>query len=135
MRVTYIELLDQRHPMCFSLAASEALDEAFGGLERMQEELQSGSVGRVAKAADTVLAILMQAGRIYASARGEELPEKLPCRPADLIDASSKEAVQAIFSAITGGTEREVETVPKNGEAAPDPAAPRGSTTTEPGPG
>ena len=135
MRVTYIELLGQQHPLCFSLAASEAMDEAFGGLDKMQEELQSGSICRVAKATDKVLTILLKAGRIYASARGEELPDKLPCRPADLIDASSKKAIYAIFSVISSDTEREVETASKNGEAAPDLAAPLGCTTTESEPG
>jgi len=65
MKVTYIELLGERHPLCFSLAASEALDESFGGLDRMTQALSSGSLSQTAKAVDTVLQILMKAGRGY----------------------------------------------------------------------
>ena len=70
MKVTYIELLGERHPLCFSLAASEALDESFGGLDRMTQALSSGSLSQTAKAVDTVLQILMKAGRVYCGARG-----------------------------------------------------------------
>ena len=52
MKVTYIELLGERHPLCFSLAASEALDESFGGLDRMTQALSSGSLSQTAKAPD-----------------------------------------------------------------------------------
>jgi len=86
MKVTYIELLGERHPLCFSLAASEALDESFGGLDRMTQALSSGSLSQTAKAVDTVLQILMKAGRVYCGARGDELPPPLPCRPADLLE-------------------------------------------------
>jgi hypothetical protein len=63
MKVTYIELLGERHPLCFSLAASEALDESFGGLDRMTQALSSGSLSQTAKAVDMVLQILMNVGR------------------------------------------------------------------------
>lgn len=119
MRTTYIELLGQRHPLCFSLAASQELDDAFGGLERMQEALASGRLSQAAAAVDTALSILLRAGRTYAAAMGEDLPPELPCRPAEAIDASSGAAIRTIFSAITGDAEREVETAPKKEEAAP----------------
>ncbi len=118
MRVSYIELLGQRHPLCFSLTAATEMDEAFGGLESLAERLQTGGIGQMAKSVNTALEILLKAGRIYVSACGGELPEPMPCRPADLIDVTDGTAVTAIFSAISSDTEREVETIPKNGESA-----------------
>ena len=134
MKVTYIELLGERHPLCFSLAASEALDEAFGGLDRMTQALSSGSLSQTAKAVDMVLQILMKAGRVYCGARGDELPPPLPCRPADLLDVRDGSTVGLILTAISGDSEREVEAASKKAGAARDREAPRGSTTTAPGP-
>lgn len=131
MKVSYIELLGQKHPMCFSLTAATEMDKAFGGLESLSETLQAGGVGQMAMSVNTALEILLKAGRTYASLSGMELPDPLPCAPADLIDVTDGEAVKSIFSAISGDTEREVETVPKNGEAAQGPSELRGSTTAE----
>ena len=118
MRVSTIELLGKKHPMCFSLTAATEMDEAFGGLENLSERIKSGGLAKQAAAINRALEILLKAGRVYASASGMELPEPLPCAPADLIDVTDGVAVKAIFSAISNDTEREVETVPKNGEAA-----------------
>lgn len=117
MRVSYVELLGEKHPLCFSLAASEELSEKFGGLEKMQNALESGDITRLAKAVDVVLSCLMKAGRIYVKAMGGELPNELPCRPADLIDVTDGEAVKAIFTAISADTSREVEAKGKNARA------------------
>lgn len=117
MKVSTIELLGQKHPLCFSLTAAAEMEEAFGGLDGLSAQLTSGGVSQVARSVNTALEILLKAGRIYASASGMELPDPLPCAPADLIDVTDSEAVKAIFSAVSGDTEREVETVP-NGEAA-----------------
>ena len=73
MRVSYIELLGEQHPMCFSLSASEVMSSKFGSLERMQEDLQSGDLARVARAVDEVLAILLRAGRTYVAAIGGDV--------------------------------------------------------------
>ena len=117
MKVAYIELAGKKHPLCFSLTAANALDKAFGSLESMSDRILSSNVGQQLEAINTVLEILLKAGRIYASASGMEIPDPLPCSPADLIDVTDGEAVRSIFSAISGDTEREVETVPKNQEA------------------
>lgn len=117
MKVSYIELLGKRHPMCFSLTAATEIDEAFGGLEALSDRVQEGSLAQSAAAINKALEILLKAGRIYASASGMEIPDPLPCAPADLIDVTDSEAVKAIFSAISGDTEREVETASKNREA------------------
>ena len=117
MKVSYIELLGQKHPMCFSLAASERIDEEFGSMEAMLDELHSKEVRRIAKAADKVLQILMHAGRVYMSACGETLPPPIPCRPADLIAVTDKESLQAIFSTMSEDSRRDVEVETKNGGA------------------
>ena len=117
MRVSYIELLGEQHPMCFSLTASEELSSEFGGLEKMQNALESRDIAQVAKAVDKVLACLLKAGRIYVGATGGQLPAELPCRPADLIDVTDGEAVRAIFTAISADTARTVETKTKNAGA------------------
>ena len=117
MRVSYIELLGEQHPLCFSLAASEELSEKFGSLEKMQKEMVSKDISKVAKAFDTILTILLKAGRIYVSATGGKLPAELPCRPADLIDVTDREAVRSIFTVISADTARTVETKTKNAGA------------------
>lgn len=119
MKVTYIELLGEKHPLCFSLAAQEALEDTFGSLEAMSEEFSSGENRRIISALDRALSILLKAGRVYLSARGEELPPALPCRPADSIGVTDKEAISAIFRAMSGDSEREVETETKNAPATP----------------
>ena len=85
MKVSYVEFLGQKHPLCFSLAASEAILEEFQSLEAMSDAITGEDVAIKVHAIDRVLQILMKAGRIYASACGEDLPPELPCRPADLI--------------------------------------------------
>lgn len=117
MKVSYIELLGQKHPMCFSLAASERIDEEFGSLDAMMDELHSKEIRRIAKAADKVLQILMHAGRVYMSACGEELPPAIPCRPADLIAVSDKESLEAIFSTMKDDSTQEVAAESKNAGA------------------
>lgn len=121
MRVSYVEFLGQKHPICFSLAATEQLVEAFGSMEQFAKELEGDDLGKTARGVDTTFQILLKAGRIYASAMGEELPPELPCRPADLIDVRDRSAIAAIFAAIRTDTSRTVEVEPKNGEATPDP--------------
>ena len=121
MRVSYVEFLGQKHPICVSLAATEQLVEAFGSLEQFADALDKSDLARTAQAVDTTFQILLKAGRIYASAMGEELPPELPCRPADLIDVRDRSAIAAIFAAMRADTSRTVEVEQKNGEATPDP--------------
>lgn len=126
MRVTYLELLGQKHPMCFSVTASLELDQAFGGLENMAGRFQEGGLAQRAEAINTALKVLLKAGRVYASAAGLDVPPPLPCEPVDLIDGTDGNAVKNIFSAISGSAEREVEIESKNGGATRDQQAPRG---------
>lgn len=117
MKVSYIELLNKRYPLCFSLAASEKISDEFGGFEEMQQQLSGKDTGKLAKAIDKVLMILMDAGQTYCKMAGIECPPPLECRPADLIDISDPESIRAIFSAISTSNEREVEVASKNAEA------------------
>lgn len=122
MKVTYIELANQKHPLCFSLAASEKLTKAFGGLDKMADGLTGNAdESRSVDSVDTILRILLDAGRIYTAACGEELPPKIPCRPSDLIDVRDTTIMQTIMEAMSEGTKREVEIEIKNGEATQAP--------------
>lgn len=117
MKVTYVEFLGQNHPLCFSLAASEKILEEFKSLDAMSDAITGDDLANKVHAIDRVLQILMEAGRIYASACGEDLPPELPCRPADLIDVRDPKATHAIFDVMKADTDRTVEAEGKNGEA------------------
>lgn len=110
MKMHYIELLEKKHPLCFSMAAAEELDAHFGGLDKMGEALLSKDIKTVAKATDKVLTEMLKAGRIYAGAMGEELPPAIPCRPSDLLDPRDGRALTAIFATVKGDSERKVRT-------------------------
>lgn len=120
----YIELAGVKHPMVMSLAAAKALTEKFGGLDQMGKALAGeggedggNSIIQTVDTLDTVLEILMKAGRVYAAAVGEELPPPLTCGPSELIDVRNNNAVQAILDTMTADADRTVKTVAKNGEA------------------
>lgn len=110
MKVTYIELLGQKHPLCFSLAAAEALREKFGSLGKMNEALTSSDEKESANAIDCSLLVMLKAGRTYLSAIGEKLPPPVPCLPSEVLHASEKiNALEAIYAAVVNDTAREVE--------------------------
>lgn len=117
MRITYVELLGEQYPLCFSLAASEKLSEIFGSLDNITKELDKGDVASQVKVVDAVLSVLMEAGQTYCKMAHIDCPPPLTCRPADVIDISDPSAVSAIFAAITSGNKREVEAETKNVEA------------------
>ena len=116
MKISYFEVLGEKYPLCFSMAASAKLAEAFDGLDKMQEKLGGGNIADMAKAIDTILNTLMEAGRIYCRMTNTECPEPLGCNPSDIIDVSDPAAVNAILAAMTNGNEREVEVSSKNAE-------------------
>lgn len=132
MKLGYLELLGAKHPMCFSYAAAAELEEAFGSLSGMEEQVFSDKLSISVPATNTLLETLLKAGRIYAKAMGEELPAPLPCRPVELIPANDKRAISAVFTTIAGDAKREVEVQAKNAPATQDEEALRGSITTEP---
>ena len=110
MKLSYVQLGGEKHPVCFSLSAIEAIEEEFGSLDEMREGLSKGSI----KAINSVLEIMLDAGRAYCVGMGMEVPTKLKCRPSDLIDVTDSEVVHEIFAAISGDSERAVEVRSKN---------------------
>ena len=111
MKLSYIQLgQGEKRPVCFSLSAIEDIEDAFGGLDAMQKALSEGKV----KAINKVLEIMLRAGEAYCRGMGIDCPPPLKCRPADLIDVTDNTVVTQIFEAITGDTERSIETQGKN---------------------
>lgn len=133
MKIGHIELLGQKHPMCFSYAAMAELEEVFGSLKDMEEQLDSNKLSVYVPAVNTLLETLMRAGRVYAAAMGEELPPALPCRVVDVISIDDKREVIAAYKVITKDSRREVEVAGKNAGATQGEAALRGSITTAAG--
>ena len=116
MKVNYITLGGVDYPMCFSLTASEELSDAFGGLDNISKALGDKDIGNLARAVNTILIILIKAGRTYVEMTGGKTPPELKCKPADLIDVRDPSAVESIFAAISADNSREVEVQLKNAE-------------------
>ena len=114
MKRTYIELLGEKHPLCFSLSAVEEIAAEFGGVDEMSAALKDGTGLEKIRATVKVLDILLRAGRRYCKAVGEDMPAPLPCDIGDIIDATDPSSVKAIFAAINGDSEREIEAKSKN---------------------
>lgn len=110
MKLSYVQLGGEKHPVCFSLSAIEAIEEEFGSLDEMRDGLTKGSV----KAINSVLEIMLDAGRAYCNGMGIDCPPRLKCRPADLIDVSDTDVVKDIFAVMSGDSERSVEVRSKN---------------------
>ena len=118
MTVSYVEFLGQRHPLCFSLAASEKILEEFKSLENMSDAIAGYDLVKKGQAVDGGLKIGRKWGRIYLSGGGEDWPPEVPGRPAEGIDVRDPKARQAIFDGIRSDTERTGEAEGKNGEPA-----------------
>lgn len=120
MKTGYVKLLGEKHPLCFSLSATEEIVERFGGTGQMTDALTSADTAQKLRAVDTVLEILMRAGRAYCAAVGEALPKPLPCRPADVIGIDeANEVVSRIFDTITADASRQIEADPPKESAGP----------------
>lgn len=120
MRLTYIELKEgERHPMCFSLSATERIVDEFGGLDEMTQAItQEGDLVGKIRAINTMLEILLDAGRRYCGEMGIEMPPKIKCRPGDLIDITDGAAIGKIFETMQNDSHREVEA--KNAGPTPE---------------
>ena len=118
--IQYIELLDKRYPMCFSITACEAIEAEFGSVKNLADVL-SDENGKPFSALNKALEILIEAGRAYCRVAGLECPEPLPCRPGDLILLSDPETMNKtigkIFATMRDDSERTVEAQVKNPEA------------------
>lgn len=131
MKINYITLGGQRHPICFSLHAMELIGEEFGSMDQMIAAVQSSDLAQMARSTNRMLEILLESGRLYCQTMGVEVPPELTCAPGALLDISSEEVVQEVFGAITDDQAREVEIKPpKNAGATRSTKAPRGSTST-----
>lgn len=118
MKISYIELLGEKHPLCYSLSAYEEINDTFGSSEAMTEQLKYNDFSAV----DKILGIFLRAGRRYCEAAGEKLPKEITCRIADVIDMRDPDAIGAIFGAIANGGKREVDTLEaasKNADPTP----------------
>lgn len=121
MKVQYIELLGERHPLCFSMTAAKEITEDFGSFEEMANQIMSDNVSIRRDAATRAITVLLRAGRAYARARGDELPKEITCPVADIIGPETVPLVTLILTVIQGDSKREVATEDKgkNGEATP----------------
>ena len=116
MKVTYINLLGEEHPMCFSLSAIEEISDTFGSVDAMSEAVESDNVALKLSAVSKLLNILIKAGRRYGALVGMELPKEIKGNVGDLIDISDPEAISKVFEAIANDSEREIEVKSKNVE-------------------
>lgn len=114
MRISYIDLKGERHPMCYSLMAVESICDEFGGLDEMAKSLDSSALNVRVRAVGKVISILMDAGRAYCEEMGMPLPTKIN-NPSALIDITSPDAIKAIFDTIKNGERQDIEVAePKN---------------------
>ncbi len=119
MKLTYIELRGEQHPLCYNLYAIEEMCDEFGDLDAMSAKMNSKKKGEQISAIAKVLEILLDGGREYCKEMGIEIPPRVN-NPAALIDATSPEAVRAIFTAIKNDKQTEIEVASKNAVAAQD---------------
>lgn len=117
MRISYIELVGTKYPMCFSNSASEELADEFGSLDKMREAMSSSNPF---KAINKMLKILIKYGIKYCELAKIDCPASLDFEPGDVLDMTDPESITAVFSAINSGTERTVEVVEKNATAKPE---------------
>lgn len=121
MKVIPIKLGEVDYPMCMSLTAVERIEEEFGGLEQLMESLtytNAGGLTNVIRAAETVLGIFLDAGRTYATARGETVPPLPDCRLTDLLGVDEMNFSGLVNEVIGASTTREVEAEPPKKEEA-----------------
>ena len=110
MKLHYLNIGGEKRPACFSLSAVEEIEDEFGSLDKMVEDLNKGKVKTVGK----VLDIMLKAGTAYCAGMGIECPPPLKCRAADIIDVTDADVIKEIFSVMNGDAERTVEVKGKN---------------------
>lgn len=110
MRIKYINILGQEHPLCYSLRASAELGEIFEELEREKAKGVKITKARIAIYSGKMLDVLLKAGRVYGKLAGLELPPPLPCSTVDLIDATDLASLALVNECIRDGSKREVVT-------------------------
>lgn len=123
MTVSYLTIGGDKHPMVFSLGASEEISDAFGGLGAMADILSGGNESEKFHALGKVTEILLKYGRMYAGeVLREEVPPPLKYSPMVYIGVDEVAGlVESIFRLIKSDGNTEIKLKPgKNG--APTPA-------------
>lgn len=118
MRLKYITLRGEQHPLCYNLYAVEEICDEFGSLEAMKDAIGDGSSGQLS-AIGKLLRCLLDGGRAYCQEMEMELPRPVK-NPSALIDVTDPETVRAIFSTVNGDQTTTVEAQGKKEEATPD---------------
>ena len=111
MDVHYIKLAGTEYPACFSMAATEDIVAAFGGLTTMSDELARQDIGSVGK----MLGILVNAGYEYCELAGISCPPRPKGRLTALLSIKETEAVvKQLFEIMSEDAGRTVEVRSKN---------------------
>lgn len=111
-----INLAGREYPMILSMKAAQELVEEFGSIERVGEVLQKNSEedqGVLFENVNTILRILLKAGRTWANITGESVPDPLPCEPIEALEVGDSNAVKAIVDAMSSSMNRTVEATSK----------------------
>ena len=119
MELRHIELLGEKHPLCFSMSAAQNLTRHFGSMEEMGEQILNEDVSVRRAAVVDVLTEMIRAGRVYAKAMGYDVPRQIPCDIADIIEPDTVPLVGLILSVLRRDSSRdvEIEGAGKNGGA------------------
>ena len=119
MKLSYIELRGEQHPLCYNLYAVEEICDAFGSLDEMRTAIESEDKGQQVSAIGKLLRCLLDGGRAYCDEMEIALPRAVK-NPAALIDVTDPDTVRAIFSTINSDKKTEIEAISKNVEATLD---------------
>ena len=119
MELRYIELLGEKHPLCFSMSAAQNLTRHFGSMEEMGEQIMNEDVSVRRAAVVDVIAEMIRSGRVYAKAMGYDVPNPIPCDIADILEPDTVPLVGLILSVLRRDSSRdvEIEGAGKNGGA------------------
>lgn len=104
MKQAYIELFEEKHPLCFSLAVYEELIDEYGSIEDVFAAIRDKDRKTALRAVNKVLRIMMKAGRIHTAYCDEPLPPQFPEQLYDALGIFHVAAVSAISNAITNDT-------------------------------
>jgi hypothetical protein len=109
--IHYLDIAGQKFPACFSMAATEDIVAAFGGMDEMSKGLLNKDISVVGKMLD----ILISAGCEYCDLMGMEHPKKPKGRLTALMSIKETEAIVGqIFDVMTEDAGRTVEVRSKN---------------------
>lgn len=121
MKTAKLTLNGVDYTMCFSLRVARDCADKFGGLEQMQEAMQSKKTAEVLDTCIWMIAAMMDAGARYDRKCGVETPE--PMTIDDLYDATDINDLAGlkskIFETISNGQKSDIRVESKNAAANP----------------